>query len=95
MNVFQKMSVTLAGSNRQVSPRAPIEEDCKKLSRTETIRRLLKASNRPMTSAEITFDLEDSFPNFGSHLVWLLLKYDIEKSRVTAVGGAIRMEPCL
>jgi hypothetical protein len=29
----------------------------------------------------------EEFPNFGSHLVWLLLKYDIQKGRVILDGG--------
>lgn len=57
------------------------------LSRTERIRRLLKASSRPVTAHEITWDMADHFPNFGSHLVWLLLKYDIQKGRVILVDG--------
>lgn len=58
----------------------------KGLTRTETIRRLLRSSSRPVTAAEIAFDM-DEFPNFGSHLVWLLLKYDIQKGRVTLDRG--------
>jgi hypothetical protein len=52
------------------------------ISRTERIRRLLKATGAAMTDAEIVWDLEDHFPNFGAHLVWLLLKNDIKKGRV-------------
>lgn len=57
------------------------------LSRTERIRRLLKASSRPVTTHEIAWDMADHFPNFGSHLVWLLLKYDIQKGRVILQDG--------
>lgn len=53
-----------------------------RLTRTERIRRLLKERNGPVTAAEITWDMAEHFPNFGSHLVWLLLKYDIAKGRV-------------
>jgi hypothetical protein len=52
------------------------------LSRTDRVRRLLKCAGRPLTAAEIAWDLEDHFPNFGSHLVWLLLKHDMQKGRV-------------
>ena len=58
----------------------------KDLSRTERIRQLLKCAGRPLTAAEIAWDLSDHFPNFGSHLVWLLLKYDMQKGRVLFSG---------
>lgn len=57
------------------------------LNRTERIRQLLRASGRPLTAHEITWDMEDHFPNFGSHLVWLLLKYEMEKGRITFDKG--------
>ena len=62
-------------------------EATKSTSRTERIRQLLRAARRPVTAAEIAFDMADDFPNFGSHLVWLLLKYDINKGRVTLTDG--------
>ena len=65
---------------------AQVETD-KATSRTERIRQLLKAARTPMTAGEIAFDMADDFPNFGSHLVWLLLKYDISKGRVTLTDG--------
>jgi hypothetical protein len=52
------------------------------LNRTERIRQLLKKSGRPLTANEIAWDMEEHFPNFGTHLVWLLLKYEMEKGRV-------------
>jgi len=52
------------------------------LNRTERIRQLLRVSGRPLTANEIAWDMGDHFPNFGSHLVWLLLKYEMEKGRV-------------
>lgn len=55
------------------------------ISRTERIRRLLKATGAAMTDAEIAWDMEDHFPNFGAHLVWLLLKNDIKKGRVRMI----------
>ena len=55
------------------------------LSRTERIRRLLKSTGAAMTDAEIAWDMADHFPNFGTHLVWLLLKYDIAKGRVRMI----------
>ena len=55
------------------------------LSRTERIRRLLKSTGAAMTDAEIAWDMADHFPNFGAHLVWLLLKYDIAKGRVRQI----------
>lgn len=55
------------------------------ISRTERIRRLLKSTGSAMTDAEIAWDMADHFPNFGAHLVWLLLKYDIAKGRVRQI----------
>lgn len=55
------------------------------ISRTERIRRLLKSTGAAMTDAEIAWDMADHFPNFGAHLVWLLLKYDIAKGRVRQI----------
>lgn len=83
MNPFTQMATVLTASSVPAWNVADIPE--KGLSRTETIRRLLKAANRPVTAAEITFDVE--FPNFGSHLVWLLLKHDISKGRVIFKDG--------
>jgi hypothetical protein len=40
-----------------------------------------------MTAAEIAWDMDSDFPNFGSHLVWLLLKHDIAKGRVALADG--------
>ena len=81
MNPFAQIAATL--NSRRISAwggqSSPSEPG---LSRTERIRRLLKAAARPVTAAEIAFDLEDHFPDFGSHLVWLLLKHDISKDRV-------------
>lgn len=55
------------------------------ISRTERIRRLLKSTGTAMTDAEIAWDMGDHFPNFGAHLVWLLLKNDIRKGRVRMI----------
>lgn len=62
----------------------------KDLSRTERIRQLLKCAGRPLTAAEIAWDLNDHFPDFGSHLVWLLLKYDMQKGRVLFTDNKYR-----
>jgi hypothetical protein len=57
------------------------------LTRTERIRRLLKQYPRAVTAAEIAYDMGDHFPDFGQHLVWLLLKYEIQKGRVLFADG--------
>lgn len=62
------------------------EPQAKPLSRTETIRRHLRETGRAMTSEEIAFDLDEALPNFGSHLVWLLLKHDVKKGRIVFDG---------
>ena len=61
----------------------------KDVSRTERIRQLLRLEGRAMTDAEIAFDMVDHFPNFGAHLVWLLLKYDIAKGRVRMIRAGL------
>ena len=84
MTSFVQMASVLSAAH--VPAWSSEEPKPKGMNRTETIRCLLKSSSRPVTAAEIAFDMED-FPNFGSHLVWLLLKYDIQKGRVTLDRG--------
>ena len=84
MNPIQQMAQALSGAH--VPAWNSAEPVPKGMNRTETIRCLLKSAHRPVTAAEIAFDMEE-FPNFGSHLVWLLLKYDIQKGRVTLDRG--------
>jgi hypothetical protein len=72
-------SLTLKPVADWTGPTEPIPEG---LTRTEQIRRLIKGANRPLTAHEITWDMADHFPDFGSHLVWLLMKYEMEKGRV-------------
>lgn len=87
MNPFGQIAATLTA---HTVPAWDIAETKPKgLSRTETIRRLLKSASRPVTAAEIAFDM-DEFPNFGAHLVWLLLKYDIQKGSVLHQDGKYR-----
>lgn len=87
MNPFAQIAATLTANTLPAWDVA--EAKPKGLSRTETIRRLLKTASRPVTAAEIAFDM-DEFPNFGSHLVWLLMKYDIQKGRVLLQEGKYR-----
>lgn len=85
MNPFAQMASTLRANTM---PAFDTEKQLAKgPSRTERIRRLLKAATHPMTAAEIAWDMDTDFPNFGSHLVWLLLKYDIAKGRVALHEG--------
>ena len=85
MNPFTQMASSLTAHALPAWTQS--EPITKGLSRTERIRCLLRAATRPVTAAEIAFDMEDEFPNFGSGLVWLLLKYDIQKGRVILVRG--------
>jgi hypothetical protein len=80
MTSFAQMANVLSAVHVQV--RIAAESIPTGLNRTERIRRLLKASSRPMTANEIAWDMDAHFPNFGSHLVWLLLKYEMEKGRI-------------
>jgi hypothetical protein len=57
----------------------------KSQTRVGGIRDLLKSEARPMTAAEIAFDVD--LPSHTQNLVWLLLKYDIQKGRVLLVDG--------
>lgn len=84
MSSFALMARTLGASSLPdwVAQAKPAQG----LSRTETIRRHLKASGCAMTSEEIAFDLDDALPNFGHHLVWLLLKHDVKKGRIIFDG---------
>lgn len=86
MNTFQQMAAVLTASSIPAWSVGAAQIE-KGLSRTERIRRLLKAAARPVSAAEIAFDMGEEFPNFGSHLVWLLLKYDLQKGRVHLRDG--------
>lgn len=77
--VYMACALTLQKPRAWPAEAAAIEPG---LSRTERIRQLLKRTGTAMTEAEIAWDMADHFPNFGAHLVWLLLKYDISKGRV-------------
>ena len=70
---------------RDWQPSQHAEAIPKGVSRTDRIRQLLRLEGRAMTDSEIAFDLVDHFPDFGAHLVWLLLKYDIKKGRVLMI----------
>ena len=83
-NPFTHMAGSLG--SRPVPNWTLADPQAKPLSRTETIRRHLKESGCAMTSEEIAFDLDDTLPNFGSHLVWLLLKHDVKKGRIVFDG---------
>lgn len=86
MSSFNQMAASLANVNLSVWNNPEESENSgKKVSRTETIRQLLKNSDHGMTAEEIVWDVE--FPNFGLHLVWLLLKYDIKKGSVIFSNG--------
>ena len=85
MNPFTNMAAVLTAHT--AAPWNESEPPAKGLNRTDRIRCLLKTSCRPVTAAEIAFDMGDEFPNFGSHLVWLLMKYDISKGRVILDAG--------
>lgn len=84
MNPFAQMAATLSAKHATAwGDTSSLSEPG--VSRTERIRRLLKTASRPVTAAEIAFDMGDHFPDFGAHLVWLLLKYDIAKGRVRQI----------
>jgi hypothetical protein len=84
MNPFEQMSKSLSSRQANKSPAQPGARS-KPQSRVGTIRDLLKSEARPMTAAEIAYDVD--LPSFDQNLVWLLLKYDIAKGRVLFSGG--------
>jgi hypothetical protein len=84
MSPFEQMSQTLARHQPAKSVWQPGLEP-KSQSRVGTIRDLLKHEARPMSAAEIAFDVD--LPSFNQNLVWLLLKHDIQKGRVMLTNG--------
>lgn len=84
MNPFEQMSKALARKRRVQTTWQPGAEP-KSKSRTGSIRDLLKSTARPMSAAEIAFDVD--LPSHTQNLVWLLLKHDIKMGRVLLQGG--------
>lgn len=84
---FVQMASALTLHRHQAWQNDTTDTGGKPISRTERIRQLLRQEGRGMTSGEIAFDLGEHFPNFGAHLVWLLLKHDISKGRVRLADG--------
>jgi len=82
MNPFAQMASVLA---RPAFPSAPPVRAKREPgeSRTESIRVLLRDATRPVSAAEIAFDLD--LPS--SCTVWLLMKYDMQKGRVLLADG--------
>lgn len=87
MNPFTQMASVLSAVNLPAWNTEAIPDG---LNRTDRIRQLLKEASRPVTANEIAWDMADHFPNFGSHLVWLLMKYDMQKGRVILEDGKYR-----
>ena len=84
MNPFEQMTKALAYKQRPQTNWQPGPAP-KSKSRVGGIRDLLKSTARPMSAAEIAFDVD--LPIHTQNLVWLLLKYDIQKGRVLFSGG--------
>ena len=89
MNPFTQMATTL------IATPAPawLASDTAEITgsnRTEHIRHLLRSARRPVSAAEIAFDMEEHFQDFGPSRVWLLLKYDMQKGRVILEDGKYR-----
>lgn len=84
MNPFEQMSKALARKQRVQTNWQPGAQP-KSKSRTGTIRDLLKSTARPMSAAEIAFDID--LPSHTQNLVWLLLKHDIKMGRVLLQDG--------
>lgn len=89
MNPFEQMSKSLA--RQPVKTHWQQDMAPKSQSRVGSIRDLLKSTGRPMNAAEIAFDVD--LPSFNQNLVWLLLKYDIQKGRVLFSGGLYAWNP--
>lgn len=84
LNPFEQMTQALALQQRPQTNWQPGSVP-KPQSRVGAIRELLKSEARPMSAAEIAFDVD--LPSFNQSLVWLLLKFDIQKGRVLFSNG--------
>ncbi len=84
MNPFEQMTKALERKQRVQTSWQPGTQP-KSKSRTGSIRELLKSTGRPMSAAEIAFDLD--LPSHTQNLVWLLMKYDIKMGRVLLQDG--------
>ena len=84
MNPFEQLTKTLARRQPVKSLWQPGLQP-KSQTRVGAIRDLLKSQARPMSAAEIAYDVD--LPSFNQNLVWLLLKYDIQQGRVLFSGG--------
>lgn len=83
VNPFTQMATVLASQ-----PAFPTATPVRKsraggVTRTDSIRDLLRESSRPLSAAEIAYDLD--LPS--SCTVWLLMKYDMQKGRVLLADG--------
>lgn len=83
MSPFAQMAATLAKKSAWPTSQEIRQERPKAGTRTDSIRALLREAGRPMTAAEIAFDLD--LPS--SCTVWLLMKNDMQKGRVTLLAG--------
>jgi hypothetical protein len=84
MNPFTQMAGVLS---RPSFPTAPaVRKRREGITRTDSIRELLRDATRSLTAAEISFDLD--LPS--SCTVWLLMKYDMQKGRVLLADGHYR-----
>lgn len=84
MSPFEQMSKALA-RRKPVKAIPNLGMEPKAQSRVGAIRDLLKSEARPMSAAEIAYDVD--LPSFNQSLVWLLLKHDIKKGRVLFSDG--------
>ena len=84
MNPFEQMSKALA-RNQRVQTTWQAGEAPKSKTRVGGIRDLLRSTARPMSAAEIAFDID--LPSHTQNLVWLLLKHDIKMGRVLLQGS--------
>lgn len=86
MSSFTQMATVLAKQPAfPAAPRARTKQ-AQGETRTEGIRNLLREATRPLTAAEIAYDLD--LPT--SCTVWLLMKYDMQKGRVLLADGHYR-----
>ena len=83
MSTFTQMANVLA--RQPAFPAAPAVRKRSQAgtTRTDSIRELLRKAARPLSAAEIAFDLD--LPS--SCTVWLLMKYDMQKGRVLLADG--------
>lgn len=85
MNPFAQMAAALTAHTAPAW--GAVGDEVSKPVRTEMLRQLLRAAQRPVTDFELCEEMVIHFPDFEPNRVWLLLKHDLGKGRVKRRDG--------